>query len=481
MLKRFRLSTKVVVYFLAVGLIPLVVTGVISLYRSSDAIRSQSFNQLAAVRTIKGQSVQRYLGQIRDQVITFSQNKMVVDLIGHLKDNFMHTREILPETPDKIKEVHDKLRAFYANDFTQHFKTVNRGGDPGVENVLAKLSEDAVTMQNIFLAENPNPVDQKYKMDRPQGMVGMLSYSSTHATMHPAIMSYVEKFGYKDIYLVEPEKGVIIYSAGKNIDFGTSLLEGPFADTNLARCFKEALKAEQSDSFAISEYESYLPAYGAPACFIGSPIFQKDKLAGVAIFQLPLKEINAIMVERTGMGQSGETYLVGPDKLMRSDSFLDSKHRTVMASFAQPEAGKVNTQAARQALAGKTGVELTTNYLGQQVLSAYQPFTFANLSWALVADMSQDEAFAAVDQLVWLSTIVGLVAMAAIVGGGPFNRPFHCPAGGGRGRGTGLGLPAVEQRLGRGESGQSILGRWGQPAGRFSWRRPAPPWKRSAP
>ncbi len=49
---------------------------------------------------------------------------------------------------------------------------------------------------------------------------------------------------------------------------------------------------------------------------------------------MALDDINAIMHQRDGMGQSGETYLVGSDKRMRSDSFLDPKSRSVQASFA---------------------------------------------------------------------------------------------------------------------------------------------------
>ncbi len=66
-------------------------------------------------------------------------------------------------------------------------------------------------------------------------------------------------------------------------------------------------------------------------------------------YQLPMDAINQIMTERNGMGETGETYLVGPDKLMRSDSLLDPAH-TIKASFANPEKGRVDTEASREAL-----------------------------------------------------------------------------------------------------------------------------------
>jgi methyl-accepting chemotaxis protein len=46
---------------------------------------------------------------------------------------------------------------------------------------------------------------------------------------------------------------------------------------------------------------------------------------GILIFQFPIDRLNTIMKERDGLGDTGETYLVGEDLLMRSDSFLARK------------------------------------------------------------------------------------------------------------------------------------------------------------
>ena len=70
------------------------------------------------------------------------------------------------------------------------------------------------------------------------------------------------------------------------------------------------------------------------------------------------------MSERAGLGETGETYLVGSDKLMRSDSYLDPKHHSVVASFRNPEKGKVETEAQireevlRQAATGANYIKL---------------------------------------------------------------------------------------------------------------------------
>ena len=80
------------------------------------------------------------------------------------------------------------------------------------------------------------------------------------------------------------------------------------------------------------------------------------ELAGYAALQIPLDKINKIMLLREGMGETGESYLVGQDLLMRSDSYLDPVNHTVEASFANPELGKADTEAVRHYLARQSEI-----------------------------------------------------------------------------------------------------------------------------
>jgi methyl-accepting chemotaxis protein len=131
--------------------------------------------------------------------------------------------------------------------------------------------------------------------------------------------------------------------------------------------------------------------------------------------QLSLDSINSIMTRRDGMGKTGETYLVGQDKLMRSDSYLDPANHTVIASFANPEKGSVDTEASRQALSGKTDTRIIIDYNGNPVLSAYTPLNVGGLTWALLAEIDEAEAFAAVKTLQYLLGIIGIIGIIGIV------------------------------------------------------------------
>ena len=137
-------------------------------------------------------------------------------------------------------------------------------------------------------------------------------------------------------------------------------------------------------------------------------------MTGVLMFQMPLDRITEVMSERAGLGETGETYLIGSDKLMRSDSYLDPKYHSVVASFRNPEKGKVETKAADNALAGKKGAEIVTDYNGNPVLSSYTPVDILGTKWALLAEIDEAEAFAAQAALMKLMMIIGLVGAAII-------------------------------------------------------------------
>ena len=123
-------------------------------------------------------------------------------------------------------------------------------------------------------------------------------------------------------------------------------------------------------------------------CRFGLPGGRVGVLAAV----IALDEIDRIMGERSGMGATGESYLVGADKRMRSGSYLDSQGRSVEASFRGTIAANgVDTRASRGALAGVTRAELLTDYRGQAVLSAYAPVQFFGLRWAVIAEIDERE------------------------------------------------------------------------------------------
>ena len=124
---------------------------------------------------------------------------------------------------------------------------------------------------------------------------------------------------------IDDETGEIIYSVFKETDYATSLITGAFSRSNIADAFQAARELKTLDAVKFTDFKYYEPSYGAPAAFVGSPIYEGNTRVGVLVFQLPVDRINEIMTGgqnwiNDGLGNSGETYLVGPDGSMRSVS-----------------------------------------------------------------------------------------------------------------------------------------------------------------
>ena len=221
---------------------------------------------------------------------------------------------------------------------------------------------------------------------------------------------FIEKFGYEDLFLIHP-RGKAFYTISHGPDYKSNLLNGKYSNSNLGQLTRKVL---QSRKFGIADFSPYAPKNGEPSAFIAQPMIQNGKVEIVVALQLSTKAINAIMQQRDGMGKTGETYLVGSDKLMRSDSFLDSENRCVVASFAKPDKGKCDTEAVSLALAGNTGSKIITDQRGKAVLSAFAPISLGDTKWALLAEIEEAEAFAAISAIQWLMAIIGLFGLAGI-------------------------------------------------------------------
>ncbi len=420
------LKQKLLIAFLLVGVIPFAAVGLISLYQASNALEQQSFNQLEAVRGTKQDQIHRffderhgdmnvlaetsatlrqesfkkliavrdnkkgvieyYFNTIRDQVTTLAESPTISSAMSRLTTAFSEYRNQAGE--GDAAAMQSAVEAYYTSQFGEEYKRQNGAATDSAQ-LLEGLDADSIALQYAYIANNPHPLGEKHRMDT---VADRSDYSAIHQEIHPVMRSFLEKFGYYDIFLVDLTSGDIVYSVFKELDYSTSLINGPYAETNFGEAFRKAATLQKGE-YAFVDYRQYRPSYDAPASFIASPVFQGEEKVGVLIFQMPMDRITAVMSERAGLGETGETYLVGGDLLMRSDSYLDPTHHSVVASFRNPEKGKVDTAATHAALAGKHGFDVIIDYNNNPVLSAYAPIDILGKQWAILSEVDVAEAF----------------------------------------------------------------------------------------
>jgi len=223
---------------------------------------------------------------------------------------------------------------------------------------------------------------------------------------------FIEKYGFYDLFLIHP-KGQIFYTVAKESDYGTNIISGIYAKSGLGKLVQEVRKGRQ---FSFADFSPYAPSNNEPAAFIALPIIIEEKIDLIIALQLSIDATNVIMQKRDGMGETGETYLIGPQGRMRSDSYLDSTNYSVKASFAKGQQGRIQTKAFREAMTGKTGFSIIKDYNDNMVLSAYTPINVYNTQWALIAEIDKTEAFKPVYSMVRIIWIIACIIIIAIIG-----------------------------------------------------------------
>jgi PAS domain S-box-containing protein len=160
----------------------------------------------------------------------------------------------------------------------------------------------------------------------------------------------------------------------------------------------------QSETFIQDVYTS--PITGRPALTIATPLVDEDgRTRAVLAAHLDLAHVDRLIADRTGLGATGEAYLVSP-----SNDFVSS------ARFGRVEYRRgVFSTGIDRALAGERGVGEYLNYASVPVIGAYRWNEERQL--ALVVEMTQKEAFAPARRLVTSILGIGLVSALVLAGG----------------------------------------------------------------
>ena len=414
-----------------VALLPMAILGYTMYTAASGGIMSQAFDQLTAIRTVKANQIESYFEQIANQIGTFSENQMVVDAMREFPSALKAVREETSVDEAQLDEMKQSLLGYYTNKFGAEYTKIT-GDKPDLRAQMKPLDLDSIYLQYQYISNNPNPLGSKEDLDAaPDGT----KYSQLHGKFHPIVRSYLRKFEYYDIFLCDLESGDIVYSVYKEMDYTTSLRDGPYAKTNFGEAFRLAAAAENKEDVFLVDYATYTPSYEAPASFISSPVFDGDTKIGVAIFQMPIGRISGILDERAGLGTSGETYAVGPDNLMRNDSrfIQDDKDNgaglistgfiTTDTTIINPELVVTTEPVVDVFTNGDSGTKIIDDYRGFPVLSSWTPVTVYKggpgrkpIKWALMSEMDLAEVRAPIAATGMLRQSAVVVFLGTLLG-----------------------------------------------------------------
>ena len=439
-LSRVSIQSKLLVMMLVTSILSAAVVGAIGFHSGRTSIRASVFDRLTEIRGSQTRQLESQFRDLQNSMIVWTRGATTTEAIEAFTAAFdqLGTATISPQQWQSVVD-------YYTDQFGAA-KEQQTGTDLDVD-ALLPTSSAAKYLQAYYTA----PFGGSNKaIDIDDARDGS-PWSAASARFNDFYREIVQRFQFEDALLLDT-RGNIVYSAHKGVDLGTNILTGPYREGGLQEAYQRVLASNAVDYVGVTDFGDYQPA-DEPTAWMLAPAGPRGRVQGVLALQFPISKINDLMTvnrqwEAAGMGETGETFLVGPDGLMRSDSRLflqnpeqfkrdvveagtapgvaDDSIRLDGTTLVQP----VNSEATRRAQRGQTGTIIEDDYLGRRTLQAYAPVDLQGLQWSIVAKIDTVEAFDPVlkfTRTLVLSTvlIIFVVCLAAMLLARLFVRPIR--------------------------------------------------------
>ncbi|WP_369803312.1 adenylate/guanylate cyclase domain-containing protein [Mycobacterium sp. E2699] len=415
------------------GILGVSVIGLIGAISGRNALRQVESERLIELRESQKRQVQALFREVTNSLIVYSGGFSINEATTSLTTGFdqLANSTISPAQQQSLVD-------YYEN---QMIAPIKRATGDAIDLHAVLPSSPAQRYIQAYYTAPPRPnADSLPVEDAGDGS----AWTAANARFDFYIRGIVTRFDYRDALLLDMQ-GNIVYSVRKGPDLGTNILTGPYRESNLRDAYQKALRSNDVDFVWVTDFQPYQPALDAPTAWVVSPVGMNGKVVGVMAFPVPIAKINNIMTankhwEAAGMGPSTETYLAGPDGLMRSDSreFLEDPEeyrRDAIAAGTAPDVVEralrlggttlvqpVATAGFKAAQRGETGVISATDYLGNKELEAYAPLDIAHsdLHWSILATRDDSDAFARLGRfsktlVVAVATLVFVICVASML------------------------------------------------------------------
>jgi CheY-like chemotaxis protein/methyl-accepting chemotaxis protein len=239
-----------------------------------------------------------------------------------------------------------------------------------------------------------------------------------------------EKNGYYDIYYID-NTGNILFTIREESDLGTNLISGPQRLTKFGSTVRNVLEKNKP---GFSDLEFYEPSFQKLSGFFVHPVIDESgALEGAIALQVTMDRINQIIRQEAGYGETGQAYIVGSDKLLRSAMRFGGE-KDIMVKKIENQKVKdwlffLQHQNNKKLLEEKElDEEKVSTYdsdlNGKYVLGIYRNLDLISrldVNWVLIEEIEHVEAFAYarmlsdIVKLTFIITIILVFLMSILV------------------------------------------------------------------
>ena len=423
---RRRLASTLVGVSLVSVLLLSGVNYVVARYLIDDSVEEQ----LVAVRETRVQALEVGTARIQARASSLATNPSVVEALADLSAAFDELDEDI--TPDEAAA----LAALYDTEVLPPF--VEAGVDLDGNDFIPS-SPAGRYLQQQYIVDNPDGFDER---DRLDDAGDGSDYSAVHAEHHPLLRALKENALVSDLLLVDIDTGDVVYSTMKRVDFGSNVFTGPHGfdldgDRAALGAVTDLLSGVAVGEGVISDTVFYVPTAGNPVFFVAAAVRSGSDVIGAVITEIPIEALTSIMTanedwELLGLGETGESFIVGPDQTLRSNSrswiedsegylrryvdrYDDQAAADLIATVGSPVLlQEVDNASVTAALEGEEYIGYVTNYLGTETLAASGPAQIGGLDWAVVVEVDVSETNGALNSLVRSMLVVLAVLLPTI-------------------------------------------------------------------
>jgi len=315
---------------------------------ATAALRQATYERLTAIRETRSRQLVQYFDDVAKHVLALCTDESTIEAALEFRQAWAELPPAHPQSPR-----HTALERYYPAFIAEGLV----GRPPAADVVKEWFPADprTITLQSIYLVENPHPVGAKdMLLSAPQAG----RYGRVHEIYHPTLHRYQSAFGFHDILLIGMPEQRVLYTVLKEIDLGASLSAPPYRETSLARAVARALALDGDDRTAIEDYAPYGASHFAPAAFVAAPVRRAGVIIAVLAVQVSIAEVNRVMTgnrrwREEGLGETGQAYVVGPDNKLRSDVRVEIEQPERF--YADMEA-RLGPEVAQQILSNRTAI-----------------------------------------------------------------------------------------------------------------------------
>lgn len=426
------LRSRLTLVLVGLGLSSVAVLAVVNYLLVRHTLDQRTEAQLATLVDERRQAIEGGIDQLKATVAVFAAEPGVTDALVELADAFDRLDEdITSEQMQELERQHDEdvLSVYDA-----------AGVDRPSAEAFVPGSAAGRYLQYHYLVAPTGPAEERRgTVDAGDGS----EYSEIHARHHPFLDELLSGSVGADLALVSFPNADVVYSVAKRMDLGTNLVDGPFRETGLGEAALERLARVPVGEAVIVDSEFFLPATSSPTVFVAAAVRSDTEVIGAVVVQVPIEVLTVLTTaggqwSDLGLGDTGETYVVGPDRLLRSNSRLwledpDEYLRRLDRQSGDERIGElirfvgspvllqsVENDAVEAAFGGESFSGRVDNYLGTASVTAATRLDTLGLDWVVVAERAVDEAGEPLDTfvrriLVVLAIVLPIVALVGVL------------------------------------------------------------------